>query len=66
MERSLHHDDIQYNSTTLTVILILYSSSANAGLLDSNKKEIMICLFISDLFVSPLTQRVLQMSKANP
>lgn len=66
MERSLHHNDIQSNSTTLTVILLLYNSSTNAGLLDSNKKEIMICLFISDLFVSLLTQRVLQTSKANP
>lgn len=66
MESSLHHSDIQYNSTTLTVILLLSNSSTNAGLLDSNKKEIMICLFISDLFVSLLTQRVLQTSKANP
>lgn len=66
MESSLHHSDIQYNSTTLTVVLLLSNSSTNAGLLDSNKKEIMICLFISDLFVSLLTQRVLQTSKANP
>lgn len=66
MERSLHHHDIQYNSTTLTVILLLFNNSTNAGLLDSNKKGIMICLFISDLFVSPLTQRALQMNKANP
>lgn len=66
MESSLHHSDIHYNSPTLTVILLLSNSSTNAGLLDSNKKEIMICLFISDLFVSLLTQRVLQTSKANP
>lgn len=65
MERSLHYNDIQY-STTLTVISPLCNSSTNGGLLDSNKKEIMICLFISDLFVSPLTQRALQTNKANP